>query len=160
MFKESGDDELTKRTGMRELQILRALRHDNIVMLLEAFMKENRLFLVFEHVQRTLLDDIERSNTGLPPAQVRDVLWQLLAAIDFCHRNSVVHRDIKVRMPTALTNGTGTGTGTAPCWGFLFAFTTPVCMCACVCAWMLDLAAREPAHFRERGAQAVRFRLR
>ncbi|KAA0159570.1 hypothetical protein FNF28_05822 [Cafeteria roenbergensis] len=95
MFKETQEDELTRRTGLREMGVLRRLRHDNVVALLEAFTRGGRLFLVFEFVQRTVLDDLEASGSGLAPDLVRDVLWQLLCAVDFCHRSGIVHRDIK-----------------------------------------------------------------
>ena len=36
-FKESDDDEIVKKTTMREVKMLRLLRHENIVQLKEAF---------------------------------------------------------------------------------------------------------------------------
>ncbi len=41
------------KTATRELAILRALRHINIVTFLEAFTIRDRLHLVFEYVSRT-----------------------------------------------------------------------------------------------------------
>ena len=35
------------------------LRHDNLVNLLEVFRRKKRLYLVFEYVDHTLLDDLE-----------------------------------------------------------------------------------------------------
>jgi len=96
MFKETQDDEHTRKTGLREMRILRKLRHDNIVMLLEAFTRHGRLFLVFEFVDRAVLDDLQANASGLEPERVRDIMYQLVAAIHFCHGSGVVHRDIKV----------------------------------------------------------------
>jgi cyclin-dependent kinase-like len=36
-FKESDEDELAKKTIMREVKMLRMLKHNNIVLLKEAF---------------------------------------------------------------------------------------------------------------------------
>jgi cyclin-dependent kinase-like len=36
---------------MREIRILRQLRHDNIVNLLEVFRRKAKLYLVFEYVR-------------------------------------------------------------------------------------------------------------
>jgi len=36
-FKETDDDEIVKKTTMREVKMLRLLRHENIVQLKEAF---------------------------------------------------------------------------------------------------------------------------
>jgi serine/threonine protein kinase len=49
-FKETDDDEAFKKTTLREVRILRMLRHRNIVTLIEAFRRKGILFLVFEYV--------------------------------------------------------------------------------------------------------------
>lgn len=38
-FKESEDDEIVKKTTLREVKMLRTLKQDNIVTLIEAFKK-------------------------------------------------------------------------------------------------------------------------
>jgi cyclin-dependent kinase-like len=75
-FKENTDeDEIVKKTTMREVKMLRTLKHENIVVLKEAFkrypifaFKRNRkgkLYLVFEFVDKTLLEIIENKQNGL-----------------------------------------------------------------------------------------------
>lgn len=44
-----------QRTAAREVRVLRGLRHDNVVRLLEAFRAAGRLFLVFELAEQTVL---------------------------------------------------------------------------------------------------------
>ena len=46
-FKESDNDELTKKTTMREVKILKMASHPNIVELIEAFRKKGIVYLVF-----------------------------------------------------------------------------------------------------------------
>ena len=46
-FKESEDDDVVRKTTMREVKILRMLRHPSIVSLLEAFRRKGKLYLVF-----------------------------------------------------------------------------------------------------------------
>jgi cyclin-dependent kinase-like len=46
-FKETDDEELIKKTTVREIQVLRALKHKNIVELHEAFKKKGLVHLVF-----------------------------------------------------------------------------------------------------------------
>lgn len=65
------------------------LRHDNLVNLLEVFRRKKRLFLVFEFVDHTVLDELERYPNGLEEYNVRKVLWQVLRAIEFCHLHNV-----------------------------------------------------------------------
>eukprot|EP01022_Parablepharisma_sp_SALTPOND_P025643 TRINITY_DN601_c0_g1_i2.p1 TRINITY_DN601_c0_g1~~TRINITY_DN601_c0_g1_i2.p1 ORF type:complete len:307 (+),score=25.22 TRINITY_DN601_c0_g1_i2:202-1122(+) len=104
-FKESDDDEVVKKTTMREVKMLRLLRHENIVQLKEAFKRfisfmqnNNRkgiLYLVFEYLEKSLLEVLEDRPNGLDPETVRKYIYQLLKAIDFCHRQNVIHRDVK-----------------------------------------------------------------
>ncbi len=42
-FKESEDDEIVRKTTLREVKILRMLKHSNIVELREAFRRKGKL---------------------------------------------------------------------------------------------------------------------
>jgi len=94
-FKESEDDEIVRKTTLREVKILRMLKHENIVTLREAFRRKGRLYLVFEYVERTLLEVLEANPNGVDPTLVQKLVYQLVKSIDWCHCNDVVHRDIK-----------------------------------------------------------------
>jgi len=94
-FKESEDDEIVRKTTLREVKILRMLKHENIVMLREAFRRKGRLYLVFEYVERTLLEVLEANPNGVDPSLVQKFVYELVKAIEWCHCNDVVHRDIK-----------------------------------------------------------------
>lgn len=94
-FKESEDDEIVRKTTLREVKILRMLKHENIVELREAFRRKGKLYLVFEYVEKNLLEILEQQPSGLPPELVRKYIYQLCRAINWCHEHDVVHRDIK-----------------------------------------------------------------
>eukprot|EP00291_Cryptomonas_curvata_P022074 CAMPEP_0172165548 /NCGR_PEP_ID=MMETSP1050-20130122/8474_1 /TAXON_ID=233186 /ORGANISM="Cryptomonas curvata, Strain CCAP979/52" /LENGTH=321 /DNA_ID=CAMNT_0012836033 /DNA_START=308 /DNA_END=1269 /DNA_ORIENTATION=- len=94
-FKESEDDEVVRKTTLREVKLLRMLRHENIVELREAFRRKGKLYLVFEYVEKNLLEILEQQPSGLPPELVRKYIYQLCRAINWCHEHDVVHRDIK-----------------------------------------------------------------
>jgi cyclin-dependent kinase-like len=94
-FKESDDDENLRKTTLREVKILRSLRHKNIVMLIEAFRRRAKLYLVFEYVEKNLLEVLEASPNGLHADTVKLYTFQLVMAINWCHSNDVIHRDIK-----------------------------------------------------------------
>ncbi len=55
-FKEAASEQLLYKTINREIQVLKALKHPNIVDLHEAFRKDNRVFLVFEYVDNNMLE--------------------------------------------------------------------------------------------------------
>jgi cyclin-dependent kinase-like len=99
-FKESDDEEAIRKTTIREVKVLRMLRQDNIVQLKEAFRRKGKLYLVFEYVERNLLEVLEEAQKGVevPATQgerVRSYVYQLCRSIEYCHRLEVVHRDIK-----------------------------------------------------------------
>lgn len=48
----SVDDNEVGRVTLRELRMLKSLRHENIVTLMEAFKRRGRLYLVFEYVNQ------------------------------------------------------------------------------------------------------------
>lgn len=76
-FKESDDDEILRKTTLREVKILRMLRHNNIVSLKEAFKRKTKLYLVFEYVEKNLLEVLEEEPSGLDPEIVRIYIFQL-----------------------------------------------------------------------------------
>lgn len=94
-FKESDDNEVLMKTTQREVKILRMLKHNNIVSLIEAFRRKQKLYLVFEYVEKNLLEVLESQPNGLDPDLVKCFIYQLVQAIHWCHSNFVMHRDIK-----------------------------------------------------------------
>jgi cyclin-dependent kinase-like len=94
-FKESDEDEIAKKTIMREVKMLRMLKHNNIVLLKEAFKRKGRLYLVFEYIEKNLLEVLEENNAGIDPKRLRQFVYQMVKGVTFCHRNNVVHRDVK-----------------------------------------------------------------
>jgi cyclin-dependent kinase-like len=79
-FKESEDDEIVRKTTLREVKILRMLKHENIVELREAFRRKGKLYLVFEYVEKNLLEILEQSSNGLTQELVRKYIYQVLMA--------------------------------------------------------------------------------
>ncbi len=68
---------------------IKQLRHDNLVNLLEVWKRRRRWYLVFEFVERTLLDDLEANPNGLDLDTSRQYLYQILRAAAFCHKQHV-----------------------------------------------------------------------
>ncbi|CAI2385506.1 unnamed protein product [Moneuplotes crassus] len=94
-FKETDEDDIVKKTTLREVKVLRMIKHPNVVQLKEAFKRKGRLFLVFEYCEKNLLEVIEDKPQGLSPEEIKRFIYELLKAIEFCHRHGVIHRDIK-----------------------------------------------------------------
>jgi len=93
-FKET-EDEIVKKSMFRELKVLKILKHDNIVEFKEAFKKKGNLYLVFEYVERNLLELLQEHPKGLEPNLIRTIIFQLCLSIKYIHDMGLVHRDIK-----------------------------------------------------------------
>ncbi|XP_004177322.5 cyclin-dependent kinase-like 2 isoform X2 [Taeniopygia guttata] len=94
-FLESDDDAAVRKIALREIKLLKQLRHENLVSLLDVCKRKKRWYLVFEFVDHTVLDDLEASSGGLDYDRVRKYLFQIMRGIAFCHSHNIIHRDIK-----------------------------------------------------------------
>ncbi|RTL23998.1 MAG: hypothetical protein EKK49_21965, partial [Rhodocyclaceae bacterium] len=105
-FKESDEDEQVRKTSLREVRVLKQLRHDNIISLLEVFRRKGKLYLVFEYVDKTILEVLEQRPNGLDENDVRRFTYQLLRGTEYCHAHNIMHRDIKPENILISKNGT------------------------------------------------------
>ncbi|MEO0566723.1 MAG: serine/threonine-protein kinase [Pseudomonadota bacterium] len=80
---------------MREARSLAQLRHPNIVSVHSVFEENKTAYMVLDLIDgRDLLDIIEARKTNLTPSRVKDILVQLLDAIEQVHEIDLLHRDI------------------------------------------------------------------
>ncbi|VIO86853.1 Uncharacterized protein BM_BM2050 [Brugia malayi] len=82
-------------TAIREVSILRDLRHANIVTLHDIIHTERILTLVFEYVDRDLKQYLDDCQDVISMKNVRLFLVQLLRGLNYCHQRRVLHRDLK-----------------------------------------------------------------
>ncbi|XP_026462228.1 cyclin-dependent kinase 2-like [Ctenocephalides felis] len=82
-------------TAMREISILKELKHDCVVELFDVIPVSKRLYLVFEFLDMDLKRLIDSSSTPFPPGLVKSYMFQLLQGLAFCHSRRVLHRDLK-----------------------------------------------------------------
>lgn len=80
---------LLKHNFSLSLSLCQQLRHENLVNLIEVFRRKKRLYLVFEFVDRTALDDLEHHPTGVEENYAKKVMWQVLKGVEFCHMHNV-----------------------------------------------------------------------
>ncbi|KAH7704180.1 cyclin-dependent kinase 2 isoform 1 [Aphelenchoides avenae] len=97
VFKES-DTEGVPGTCIREICILKELRHPGVVTLLDVVLhKYDKLYLVLEFIDWDLrrLMDAYGTNRALPAKYVKSFMLQLCQALTYCHTHRVIHRDLK-----------------------------------------------------------------
>jgi serine/threonine protein kinase len=90
-------EEGTPSTAIREISLMKELKHENIVTLHDVIHTENKLMLVFEYMDGDLKRymDTQGERGALKPTTIKSFMYQLLRGIDFCHQNRVLHRDLK-----------------------------------------------------------------
>ncbi|XP_049491651.1 cyclin-dependent kinase 3 isoform X2 [Panthera uncia] len=83
-------------TAIREISLLKELKHPNIVRLLDVVHSEKKLYLVFEFLSQDLKKYMDSTPASeLPLHLVKSYLFQLLQGVSFCHSHRVIHRDLK-----------------------------------------------------------------
>ncbi|KPJ16977.1 Cyclin-dependent kinase-like 1 [Papilio machaon] len=154
-FLENDDDPLIRKIALREIRMLKNLKHPNLVNLLEVFRRKRKLHLVFEYCDHTVLHELDKYpaspwlsisykrhcntdiaglgkafvkanevkllsalhkphrtaprparpasplacvlfyNLGCPELLSKQIIWQTLQGVAYCHRHNCIHRDVK-----------------------------------------------------------------
>lgn len=84
---------------VREISIMEALDHQNVVKLYETYETADTLYIIMEYVPGYNLEEHLKSidKSIIPEDQARDIFRQVVKAVDHCHSRWIVHRDLKVR---------------------------------------------------------------
>ncbi|EAR97534.2 Serine/Threonine kinase domain protein (macronuclear) [Tetrahymena thermophila SB210] len=82
----------------REMHILQKLEHKNIIQLLMTVDTRTTVNLVMEYVSSLSLRHFLKSkpNHRLPESEAKTIFRQILNAVNYCHQNDVIHRDLKL----------------------------------------------------------------
>ncbi|XP_022159467.1 serine/threonine-protein kinase TIO isoform X2 [Momordica charantia] len=78
----------------QEIEILRKLKHENIIEMLDSFESPQEFCVVTEFAQGELFEILE-DDKCLPEEQVQAIAKQLVRALHYLHSNRIIHRDMK-----------------------------------------------------------------
>eukprot|EP00741_Cyanophora_paradoxa_P025593 tig00000383_g24697.t1 len=85
-------------TALREIKILKSLRHPNIVHLKEVAVgsKPDSMFLVFEYCEHDLAKLLDNIRTPFSVSEVKCLILQILRGVAYLHDHWIIHRDLKL----------------------------------------------------------------
>ena len=90
----------------REAQAAGRLSHPNIVSIYDCDEDDGTWFIAMEYVDGRELKDAFAAEERFRPADIERIMTQILAALEYSHRQGVVHRDIKPANIFLLADGT------------------------------------------------------
>jgi|GEM_PF-508630 len=79
----------------REVRIMRELDHPNVIHLLNDGMSDGLRYLAMEYVDGPTLSGLLKQREMLSLDEVRTLVGDMAAALDYAHERGLVHRDIK-----------------------------------------------------------------
>ncbi|CCK68222.1 TFIIH complex serine/threonine-protein kinase subunit KIN28 KNAG_0A05580 [Huiozyma naganishii CBS 8797] len=82
-------------SAIREVKYLQELEHPNVIRLMDIFMAYNNLNLVLEFLPSDLEVVIKDKSVLFTQADIKSWLLMTLRGVHHCHRNFVLHRDLK-----------------------------------------------------------------
>lgn len=78
-----------------EVKVAASLVHPGICRVYSSGKEEDRAYVVMELVQGRLLSDVIAREGRLSPRETVDIAIQMAEALEYAHRQDIVHRDIK-----------------------------------------------------------------
>lgn len=93
-------DDKSREEALNEVTVMKeTCKHPNVIMFYESWFERNRMCILMEYAPNGSLDKLIQNYTTAGKrftlSKVRSFIEELAGALDFCHANGIIHRDIK-----------------------------------------------------------------
>ena len=91
--------EIKEKYFLSEVELLKKLKHPNIVKYYKSFREDDNLYIIMEYFDNGDLDDyinvLGKGNNQNKKEEIWNIFYQSISGLNYLHSKGVVHRDIK-----------------------------------------------------------------
>ena len=94
-IKKDPELDLTDEEIFNEINILKKIEHPNIIKIFEFYITSDAYYLILEYCEGGDLNYFSKLHK-LTEKQIAYIMYQILSAINYCHKMKILHRDLKL----------------------------------------------------------------
>lgn len=96
IMSKTGNAGFCRKKGFyQEIEMIRQLKHPNLIQYHRSIETVNRYYIVMEHGENGSLSDLIRNEKILSEPKARNIYRQLASVLSYCNSRGCIHHDIK-----------------------------------------------------------------